>query len=182
MSRDLTTAAANAAADAVVRPALFVEGQFTSGYLRLWTGVGPITWQDQVWTGAGQLLTMSIIGETSDLRAVGLRVSLAGMPNNLALVLAQARRRYMVKVWLAFFEADDDMIASPFLSFQGLLDVPDVDDSGETSTITISYESELIDLERSRVRRYTHEDQQLRAPGDRFFEYTASLQSKVVQW
>lgn len=77
---------------------------------------------------------------------------------------------------------DAVVIADPFLAFEGRLDVPDIIDDGETCTVTVSYESRLIDLERPRERRITHEDQQIDYPGDRFREYVAGLQDQVIIW
>lgn len=77
---------------------------------------------------------------------------------------------------------DAVVIADPFLAFEGRLDVPDISDDGESCTVRVSYESRLIDLERPRERRITHEDQQIDYPGDLGREYVASLQDKVVVW
>ena len=40
MSRTITPAVLAELAAGVVRPAIFVESQFPSGYLRLWSGLG----------------------------------------------------------------------------------------------------------------------------------------------
>ena len=40
----------------------------------------------------------------------------------------------------------------------------------------------LIDLNRSRVRRYTNEDQQIDYPTDVGFEYVQSLQDFEIKW
>jgi hypothetical protein len=48
--------------------------------------------------------------------------------------------------------------------------------------VSISYESRLIDLERSRESRYTNEDQQRAFPGDRGFEFVPSLQDLSLTW
>jgi hypothetical protein len=182
VSRDLTSGMQTAVAASVVRPVVFIEGEFESGTLRLWSGVGVISWNSQTWTGAGNLLSISKIDETADLRAAGITIGLAGMPTNISLVLSQARRNKAVRVWFGAMDAAGAVLADPYLAFEGRLDVPTIDDSGDTCTINIAYEGELIDLERPRVRRYTHEDQQLRAPGDRFFEYVPAIQNQALEW
>jgi hypothetical protein len=40
----------------------------------------------------------------------------------------------------------------------------------------------LIDLNRAREWRYTHESQQQISPGDRGFEYVAGLQEREIRW
>lgn len=74
------------------------------------------------------------------------------------------------------------MIDDPILMFEGKLDVPSIQEGGDTSTITLSYESRLIDLQRSRESRYTNEDQQRAFAGDLGCEFVASLQEKQITW
>ena len=99
----------------------------------------------------------------------------------ISAALGQARR-LPGKVWIGALDSAGAVIADPFLAFEGRLDVPDIIDDGETCTVTVSYESRLIDLERPRERRITHEDQQIDYPGDRFREYVAGLQDQVIVW
>jgi hypothetical protein len=40
----------------------------------------------------------------------------------------------------------------------------------------------MIDLQRPRERRYTHEDQQIDHPGDMGFEYVSQLQELNLAW
>ena len=54
--------------------------------------------------------------------------------------------------------------------------------SGGISTVTLTAESRLRDLERVRTRRYTDADQQSRFPGDKGLEYVPSLQDKQLIW
>lgn len=107
MSRNLTAGMQLGVDAAALRPVVFVESEFASGTLRLWTGYGQIEWNGQTWTGGGNLLGISEIAETADVRAVGITVSLSGMPAPvLSAVLGQARQGKPVKVWLGFFEPE----------------------------------------------------------------------------
>jgi hypothetical protein len=181
VSRDLTAGLLAEVTAASLRPVLFYEGEFGSGgapaYLRLWSGVGSISWNGNTWTGAGRLLGVSPIGETTDVVAKGATVSLSGMPSDLiSTALGNARHGRKGRVWLGAMDGAGAVIADPFLSFEGLLDVPDIEDSGETCTISIAYESRLVELKRPRERRYTHEDQQIDYPGDLGFNFVPSIQ------
>jgi hypothetical protein len=55
-------------------------------------------------------------------------------------------------------------------------------DGAERCEIQITYESRLIDLNRAREWRYTHESQQQISPGDLGFEYVAGLQEREIRW
>ena len=62
------------------------------------------------------------------------------------------------------------------------MDAIEIDEGPETSTLRVSAESRLVDLQRSRERRFTHEDQQIDFSGDLGLEYMARAQSTPYQW
>ena len=78
--------------------------------------------------------------------------------------------------------AGDVLIADPYLLQQGKLDIGIIEDNGETCTIAVTYEGRLIDLERPRESRYTHEDQQRFFPGDKGFDQVEALQDRELTW
>ena len=69
MSRDLTVAFATALADQSLRPVIFFEGQFATGWVRIWSGLGEVSWNGQAWAGAGSLLGLGAIDETGEVVA-----------------------------------------------------------------------------------------------------------------
>ncbi len=183
MSRTLPTAFATALDAAVVRLAILYEGEFASGWLRLWSGVGPLSWNGFTWTGAGQLLSVGTLEETQDVIASGSSVTLSGIPVEvIESAINQAQQGAPGRVYLAVFDPNWVMIDAPVLAFAGRLDVPEVTDGQETCSVTITYESRLIDLQTARELRHTHETQQVLYPGDRGFEYVASIQDREIQW
>src|SRR5262245_20795596 len=108
MARDLTSAAAAAVAADLVRPVIFYEGVYETGVLRLWSGVGTIEWNGQSWFGAGQMLGISPIEETSEIRAVGFSVALtADASAILSLNLGAARQGLPGSVWIGFFDENN---------------------------------------------------------------------------
>jgi len=183
MARDLTSGMATELVAPVLRPVLFYEGVFTGGTLRLWSGIGPITWNSQTWTGAGNLIGLGDIVETTDNRAEGFTVSLSGVPTSLiAIALAQTRTSQAGQVWLGCVDAAGALVADPYLARAGRLDVPSIDDAGETCTIAITYENRYIDLRRARTRRWTQEDQHIDYPADNFFEFVPTLVDQSLIW
>ena len=58
------------------------------------------------------------------------------------------------------------------------MDTMTIAESGEYSTISISAENKLIALERSKVRRYTAEDQKIDHPTDKGFEFVTAIVEK----
>lgn len=183
MARDLTASLVTALTGDTVRAVVFYEGEFSSGTLRFWSGVGQISWNGQTWTGAGNLGSISAIEESSDVRAVGIVCSLSGQSSAiLSLVLGAVRQGLEGKVWIGAVDAAGAVVADPFLAFSGFVDVPDTLDEGESATISIRYESRLIDLDKTRERRYTDEDQQIDYAGDSGFAFVPALQDAQITW
>lgn len=183
MSRNMQAANAAAVEADEVRLIGFFEGEFPSGAVRLWTGYGQRIWDGKTWHGGGDLLAVSEIEETNGVVASGVSVSLSGIsPDNILLAINEARQGAAGRIWIGFCDADWELVGTPELLFAGLLDVPQISDSGDSAIITISYESQLIDLQRPREWRYTHESQQILVPGDRGFEFVTSIQDINLKW
>ncbi len=93
MSRDITTAFATALADQQLRPVIFFEGQFATGWVRIWSGIGDVAWNGETWTGAGSLLGLGSIDETGEVVAGGTAISLSGVPLDLVqMAIDEARQ------------------------------------------------------------------------------------------
>ena len=183
MSRELTAGMQTEIARQLTRPAIFYEGEFATGTVRLWSGVGSIAWNGQTWLGAGQLAGVSLIEENADVRAVGVKVSLSGVSATLvSLALAEARQGKRASLWLAMLDEAGAVLADPYLVFNGLLDVPTITETGDGATIELSYENRLISLRTPNIRRYTDEDQKVNYPDDTGFAFVAGLQDVAINW
>ena len=71
MSRDLTTAYKTEITSAVCRPFFLFQAFFDSGTIRFWNGEGTLTYSGDTYTGAGHLLGMSQIDETTKVESRG---------------------------------------------------------------------------------------------------------------
>lgn len=182
--RDLAAAMALGITASVIRPVMFFEGEFQGGFVRVWSGIGDFSWNSETWTGVGTLGGISDIEETDEIKAAGITVALSGIaPEMISLALSSIRQNKDGRLWFALLDGDTDtLLADPYLCFEGRLDVAEIDEEPQTATVNIKYENRLVDLERARERRYTHEDQQLDYPGDRGFEYVAALQDVQISW
>lgn len=183
MSRGLTSTIKSAAAAATIYPAFLVEMDFSGGAVRVWTGMGSISWNGYTWLGVGDLGGISPISETSEVRANGISLTLSGVDSaRVTDVLSEDYRGRSCKVWLALLDSAGTVLADPDLRFSGVMDQASIEDNGETCTITMAAESRLVDLQRSRERRLTDEDQQNLFPGDRGLEFVAAMQDKELLW
>lgn len=184
MSRGLTDSMRAAVAAQNVSPAFLCTMAFASGFLRVWTGVGDLVWNGDLYTGAGIYGGVSEVEETKKTSANGLQLSLTGIPSAMvSIALNENYRGRRVFLWLALFDpVTGAMIADPTRVFAGRMDTMKISDNGSTSTITMTCESRLIDLERPRERRFTAEDQKALYPDDRGLDNVAGLQNKEVFW
>ena len=183
MSRVLSSGMESAVEADLVRPIVLVTCAFDSGDLNLWSGIGTLTVGSVDYVGAGTLLNIGEIAESSELQANGITVTLSGITDPL---LAKARdedyqgRELTVK--LGAMDAANAVITSPVTVFSGFMDTMLINDSSETATIQVNVENRLIEFERTRIRRYTAEDQKIDYPSDKGLEFVAEMAEKEIVW
>jgi hypothetical protein len=183
MSRTLTSGMLGVTTADVVRPAYFVRMVFDSSVLNIWSGIGDLAFGGNTYTGTGDLLSISEITETADIQATGIKVSLTGIKTSfIAIAKDQDYQGRVLNVSLGAFDASGSLIADPVIVFSGFMDTMTISESGQYSTITVSVENKLISFERSKVRRYTAEDQKIDHPTDKGFEFVTSIVQKQIIW
>lgn len=183
MPKSLTTEVAAELAKAAKSPIMLVSGAFDDGDLYLWTGLGTLDWNGISWLGAGDMIAISDLPDSSALEAQNMTLQLRGAVfENLALALDQVTQGSPVKVWLGFLDAAGVLIPDPFLAFTGAMDVPEIAEDGSSVDISITVEGRVARLLKKKERRRTHEDQQIDYPGDLGLEYVTGLQDMKVIW
>lgn len=183
MSRDLTTDFKSAVTAGTVRPVFLITGEFDSGTIRFWNGVGTLTYGGNNYTGAGNLLKISEIVENQKIEARGASFELSGIPStNIALALTEEYQGRTVTQTFAPLDVNGVPVADPFLIFSGEADVMSIEEGRNSASLRLTAESDLIGLTRLNERRHTPEDQKLTYSGDTFFDQVASLQSKDLVW
>lgn len=208
MSRDLATAISNALDDNVISVFWACDLLFDSpNALYFWNGVGDLSLDGNTYTGAGDLLNISEMRESSDIAAYGATLTLSGIPSDkieLALSEPYQGRRAIVKfgveiawflsrgswnsdgIWIDSIGWDSSGAGAGTKSsvtvFTGEMDQMNIAFGPDTATISLEVESRLIDLNRPRIRRYTDADQQTRYSGDLAFEFVTRLQSESLEW
>src|ERR1041384_6659198 len=106
MPRSMSPEVLAAITSQMMRPALFVEANFTSGPAYLWSGVGTISWHGHDWLGVGPLGSISTVEEGSNVQARGIGLSLSGIDVNLLTgILSEFEVGLPVLVYLGVFES-----------------------------------------------------------------------------
>ena len=174
MSRNMTPAAAAQTTATQIRCALFAELHFASSIEYVWSGVGPIEWNGKTWLGLGMLGQVGVITEDTQLNAQTFTISLSAIDNTLLQeALSEIKQRLPVKFWVAFFDEAGNVVPDPTLCYAGGMDQSSIEQGPETSTISISVENRLSDLQRRKERRFTDRDQRLQYPDDTGFAYVS---------
>lgn len=182
MSRDLPTGLGTALTAARLHPVYLVQLNWPTGTVNVWNGYRDLSWDSKTWVGTGHLGGISAVKESRDGAANGVVLSLAGIPSaNIALALANNSQGQPAKIWFGEINSAGTFTVDPYLLFDGVIDVCPLEDNGETATLSVMLEKELIDT-RARGRRYTHEDQIIDYPSDLAFEYVAGLADKPLNW
>ena len=186
MSRDITTAFKNEVEGDSLSPFYAIEMEFeddAATILRYWTGYGEITFDSKTFSGVADFMNIEVAPETTDIQATGAMVEITGLNSaTISLALGEQYQGNPFRIWLGALNSSGGVIADPYMVFEGKMDVMNLSQSAQNSIVTISSESSLIDLNRSRVRRYTHEDQKVDHPEDRGLEYVPTIQDLNITW
>jgi len=183
VDRVLTAGMLAAIAAGTIRPAYLIEIETATGTDNIWTGTGSLSWDSKTWLGLGEIIGISEIPETSGINAVGITITLSGVdPTSLTEAVDDIVPFKPVKMWLALFDANYAIVVDPYLAFSGRTDSVKIVESGKGTTVAVNCENRLIELNRTRERRFTQEDQILEYPDDKGFEFVNAIQGLYMPW
>jgi hypothetical protein len=183
MGRDLTDSFKNEIDGDVLSPAIFIQFKFINGNVNVWTGYNEIVFNNEIYIGAGDILTIDPVTETQELRATGVSFGFSNLNSALtAVALSENYQGRPAIMWFAVLDNNRNIITTPYQLFKGRIDVITFNDNGNTSDFTIQCESNMIDLRKANERRYTDEEQKVRFEGDKGLEFMARIQDIEVNW
>jgi hypothetical protein len=184
MSRDLSNLNIEQTFSKIVVPVLFFYADFPSGTSHAWSGIGDFQWDDQTWLGVGDFGGVSEISESLRLESVGAQFQLSGIPSGLInIAINDNIQGRDCKLYLGFLNnVDLTLIDDPFLLFSGFLDTMTISEGANSAVIRVNAENKLRELNRSRPRRLTDQDQKAEFPEDKGLEYVSALQGADIYW
>lgn len=182
MTRSIEFATQTASEQAVIRPILLIDSNFTSGHLRMFSGTGTMVYNGETYYGFGKLGRISPIEEGVELSASGVNVSLSGLPGDvISTALGEHYQGRSAIIYIALLDPDYVVIGQPVILFQGRLDNMQIT-LGETAEVSLNVENPLRDWERPRERRYNNADQQAVYPGDKGLEFVEATVEYEIEW
>lgn len=164
-------------------PFLAVKGFFDSGNVRVWSGNEDATIEGETYIGAGSLIQVGDIKETSELASNGVSITISGMDAtvlNLALTENYQNRKIIILV--GFLDGGTNEIKGVMNMFTGRMISMNIRDSTTASTIVINAENRLIDMRRPCKLRYTSESQKFISSTDTSFNRVMQMIDKEIVW
>jgi hypothetical protein len=170
-----------------VRPVFLVDLMFTSP-IYLSTIIGETVFNNgsgnNNYYGVGELLKMSTVQEVQDLGATGITLNLSGINGTELLnkALTEDYQGNVVTIRLGALDEQGELVTDPVIIFSGFMDVMSLNEGGGTGEIQLKVENKLIRLDRTKVRRYTSQDQRAVHPTDQGFDYVTNIAQKDITW
>jgi len=158
-----------------------VNMSFDTGEVRLWSGYSDLTIDGKVFTGSADFLGISSISESGGVSANGVNVTISGL-NSSYLNLAIAEKYQFRPLSCYIGSISEDGTVQSYLVFKGRMSSAVVSDNANKMTISISAESRLIDLERTRTSHYTDQQQKAISENDYFFDQVVNIQDREIVW
>lgn len=165
----------------------------SGGFLRFSNSYQTIYWDEgsplgeMPYYGVGELGTISVLPETSELGAINVQLTLSGIPNTMITDgFSDDYRNQPVYIWYATLDPDTYAVqggqTGPVLAFAGLMDYATIE-FGERATVTINATSRLADWERPRGGTFNHHYQTTYVdPTDDGFKSILAIQNREVIW
>ena len=182
--RSLSAPVLAALAGADIGLAQLVRIQLTSGDVLLTTANRNITWDGLTYLGAYGLGSVSPVQDKPG-EAQGLSLQLSGASSadiSRALDASDEVQGAAVTLRTAVINLADGSVYDAPIDWAGRADTMSIQEDGETAVVTLTAESNAVDLLRGNPSTYSDADQQALFSGDRAFEFVVSQAGQVVIW
>ncbi|MCJ8344355.1 hypothetical protein MJH12_02355 [bacterium] len=167
----------------VHRFCVLVDLFYDSETVSFWSGFSDILDDGRTYKGVGFLGTISPIVETDNITANGIVLTLSGIdPLTIQRTLIEPHRERKVVIKLGFRDENKEWIMEPFVIFQGRMDKPLIKYDDIQAIISIKCENRLIDMKRTKVLRYSNQEQIRKYPSNKGLEFGASIGDKQIKW
>ena len=165
------------------RLALMADIDHPDGRLRVWTGIGTLSYGGHEWTGLGGLATVKGVQSSSDPQIVDHTYVITNVgPDAEAFINAKVRGR-RATTWLVFLDEANAVIPDPLQIAASTLDVTTyaVDESGK-ATLSLIGQSDLWQLEQPLNVSLTNTEQRKRYPEDSGFSEVVIIPNQTLKW
>ena len=161
--------------------ATLLEFEFSSPF-RLTDWDRNITALSQTWDSSPHIISLGDVTETAELAVNGFTIELSGVEQAyIAFFLSNNYLDIPIKIYRCVLDNTDSVIGSPILVFDGLITGYEIEDTEDSSVLSVQCASHWKDFEKENGRKTNHNSQQLHFPGDKGFIFAAKT-VKDLRW
>ena len=180
--RGMTAAVLTEIAESQNKPFHLVEIYFTSGTVYFTDSDRDITWNSNTYSAAGHFLTFSEINEQNALTVSDIEVQLSGVDRTyLTEILSETFMDRNLIIRKGFFDDSNAVIVDPIIIYSGKMDQPNIIETSESCTISVTVANLFIDFTKTTGRYTNAESQKLFFPTDEGFAYAHQI-IKEINW
>ncbi len=182
MPRDINAPLMAIFASGHCAPVVLASLSFRSGTEYVWSGVGPLAFNGQIYLGVGSMGKVGDVTECGESNVQGTTVQLSGIdPTWLSEAMSDIRLGAPARLWLGAW-SDAGLVAT-YMFFRGQIDKAPVTVDAETATVTLNLETKLINHARPNARRLTTADQHANGyPDDTSMGWVEQLSDQALYW
>lgn len=141
----------------------------------------------QTFTGAGNMIGISDVENSTEIKYPSLSLSLSGLPTDIVsneVYDAALNDQYQGNPITLYCGSIDPVTKKPSLMvlYKGNLDVMTIANSGNAINISVTVKNRLQTLLRNKNLRYTEQRQLADFAGDTSLQYVTDLQDLEIEW
>lgn len=137
----------------------------------------------QTFVSSAHILDIGESSETAEIKANTMQIEMSGVSQEYIAIFL-LNNNYMnkqVRIWKAVLGADDSVVGEPFVVFDGIISSYSIDDTEDSSSITIDVSTHWKDFELRKGRMTNRNSQQLYYPADKGLDF-ASTAINNLKW
>ena len=187
MPRSYNTAVQTALDAGRVVDRTLVTMHLGSGTYGFWSGMGPFSYNSINFVGAGSLIEIEGVQQTSDLSAVAVVGRLTAIentdltPDKLATIEAETYHQRPCSISTAYFNADTYALLNVEVEYDGIIDrIVHTETIDGRAVLEVYLESNFRDHQRTGYRMRSHNDQVRIDATDTGLRYVNSVGNEAV--
>tara|TARA_R110000803_G_scaffold189457_1_gene251938 strand:+ start:592 stop:1158 length:567 start_codon:yes stop_codon:yes gene_type:complete len=183
MNRGSTTAFQQEVVKSANRPVHLAEVIFDDENVYMNDGYKTIVYDSKSYVAVGHFMGFSNIQESIEVMVSKITLSLSGVDQSM--ISRFLNKEYIdreVKIYTAFLDDAQNLVADPVLIFEGRMDTPIITDDpiGGQSMMSVTATNTWVDFSRKTGRHTNHEEQQIFFPSDKGFEYASEIVKDII--
>ena len=161
-----------------------VKAEFDTADVRLHTWKDELTINSETYEGAGTLLSIGDITDSSELKSDGVTVAISGMDTTvLGYALTENYQNRPITIFMGYLDGGGEKVSGVMTAFKGRMQAITItDDPQGASTVVVESENRLVDLRRPSNLRYTKESQKFIDSTDTAFNRVQQVQKQEIYW